>query len=79
MCGPTIVVRRDQESGTLVYCRHCGGGAIVHKSDGAIRLESTGERGDAEALQPDVDVALIDGLVAEASSVLGLARAGIAV
>jgi hypothetical protein len=79
MCGPTIVVRRDQESGAQVYCRHCGGGAIVRKSDGAIRIESTGERGDAEALQPDVDVTLIDGLVAEASRTLGLALPGVAV
>ncbi|CAB1368800.1 HD domain-containing phosphohydrolase [Denitratisoma oestradiolicum] len=74
MCGPTIVVRRDQKTGTLVYCRHCGGESRVLREDGAIRLAPTGGRGSAEALQPEADTGLIDGLVAESARVLGLHR-----
>jgi hypothetical protein len=72
MCGPTIVVRRGDGVGTRVFCRHCGGTAVIEQNDGAIRLVPTGERGDAMDLQPGLDVALIDGLIAESSRVLAL-------
>jgi hypothetical protein len=72
MCGPTIVVRRDQQSGELVYCRHCGGQAEVRRDGDAIRLLPTGKRGLADDLQPDVDSALIEGLVTESARVLEL-------
>lgn len=74
MCGPTIVVRRDQQTGELVYCRHCGGQAKVVRENGSIRLDPTGERGSADELQPDVDVQLIEGLVDESARILGLSQ-----
>ena len=74
ICGPTIVVRRDQHTGTLVYCRHCGGQARVVRENNVIKIVPTGERGTAEALQPEIDTMLIDELVAESVRVLGLGK-----
>ncbi|BCB27385.1 hypothetical protein SKTS_22710 [Sulfurimicrobium lacus] len=73
MCGPTIVVRRDHHTGDHVFCRHCGGEARVERDGNAIHVFPTGHKGTPEDLQPEVDAALIDGLVHEASRVIGLA------
>jgi ribosomal protein S27AE len=70
-CGPTIVVRRDQESGDFVYCRKCGYKTTVIRENGAISIAETDDHGNAEELEPEVDVALIDELVSEAASVIG--------
>jgi hypothetical protein len=72
MCGPTIVVRKEQQSGELVYCRHCGGESKVMRDGDAIRIMPTMEHGTPEDLQPGVDSILIDGLVAESARVLAL-------
>jgi len=71
MCGPIVVMRRDQETGDYVFCRHCGAKATLERQEGAIRLIHNGERGTADELQPEVDAALIDALVSESSRVLG--------
>jgi HD-GYP domain-containing protein (c-di-GMP phosphodiesterase class II) len=73
VCGPTIIVRRDQASGEFVYCRHCGGKSKVVREGSFIHIVPTGERGTAHELQPEVDTTLIDGLVAESARVLSSA------
>ncbi len=73
MCGPTIVVQRRQQSGELVYCRHCGGEATVGRDGQAIHLTPTGGKGSPEQLQAAPDTDLIDELVLESARVLGLA------
>ena len=72
MCGPTIVVRREQKTGEFVYCRHCGGKSRLERIGDAIRVIATGTRGTARELEPEVDTRLIDGLVAESARVLEL-------
>lgn len=72
LCGPTIVVRRDQQSGEFVYCRHCGGKSRLEREGDRIRIVPTGERGTPHELQPEVDNALIDGLVAESVRILAI-------
>lgn len=72
VCGPTIVVRREQESGDFVYCRHCGGKSKVARDGDVIHIVPTGTKGTAHELQPEVDTRLIDGLVAESARVLNL-------
>ena len=66
MCGPTIVLRRGHRTGTLVYCRHCGGEAEVRNETGTITLVSTGRHGGARELEPDIEMLLIRELVSEA-------------
>ena len=59
-CGPTIVVRRDQQPGDFVYCRNCGGQArFICRTGEDIRLDATGEKGTARDLEPEVDEALV--------------------
>ena len=62
-CGPTIVVRRDQQPGDFVYCRSCGGQArFICRTGEDIRLDATGEKGSAKDLEPEVDEALLSEL-----------------
>lgn len=67
ICGPTIVVRRDQQPGEFVFCRHCGSKLVIDLEDVVLRAKPTGERGTVSDLQHEVDVALIDDLVAESA------------
>lgn len=70
-CGPTIVVRRDQESGAFVYCRQCSYKTFVIRENGEIRIADTELHGTPEELQPEVDMALIGDLVKQAVEALG--------
>lgn len=66
-CGPTIVVRRDQQPGDHVYCRHCGGQArFKFRAGEAIELEPTGAKGTPAQLETEVDETLLSALVAGA-------------
>ena len=70
-CGPTIVIRRDQKTGNFVYCRKCGYKTTVIRENGTFSIAETDDHGNAEELEPEVDVALIDALVNEAASRIG--------
>jgi ribosomal protein S27AE len=70
-CGPTIVVRRDQETGAFVYCRKCGYKTTVIRENGQIGIAETDDHGTPEELEPEVDTALINQLVLEAARGLG--------
>ena len=64
MCGPTLVLRREQTAGETVFCRNCGGEyrlrAHVDGGDGGmLQAVATGRRGDAGVLAPVADTALI--------------------
>lgn len=71
MCGPTIVVRRDQQSGESVYCRACGSHAHMDKDHGKISLKFSGKKGSAEELQPMPDLPQIDELARKSAAALG--------
>ncbi len=74
MCGPVVVVRRDHRHGDEVYCRHCGMGLVVDRSDGGLEVHPTGKRGTPANLEPEADHALIDELVSQVSARLTLAQ-----
>lgn len=61
MCGPTLVVRREQEPGQLTFCRICGGEYRLESRDDSnpLRAVATGRRGSSADQQPDADIALI--------------------
>lgn len=67
LCGPTIVITRHNHSGDHVYCRHCGGEAVVEREGESIRLRPTGRQGEADHLEPEIDVDLISELVKESA------------
>ena len=64
MCGPTIVVRRDQHSGDHVYCRTCGAETMLTRTGEGVSVAPTGRLGSAEDLKPDVDRGLVAEMVA---------------
>ena len=70
-CGPIIVVRREQKNGDYVFCRSCGYKTTVIRQDGRITIAETDDHGTAEELQPEVDMLLVEELIAEAARVLG--------
>lgn len=63
LCGPTIVVRRHQHDGDHVFCRHCGGEAVVGHEHGEICAIPTGRKGSAKDLEPEADLDVIGELV----------------
>ncbi|MEN6586783.1 MAG: HD-GYP domain-containing protein [Sulfuricella sp.] len=65
ICGPTIVVRRRNQTGDHVYCRHCGNEAVVEWQGDTVHASATGRKGTVEDLEPDVDIDLIDALIRE--------------
>lgn len=67
LCGPTIVVTRQQQSGDHLYCRHCGGEAELERDGTEIRLHFTGRTGTPTHLEPEVDLDLIGDLVSSAA------------
>ncbi|MHB9116888.1 MAG: HD-GYP domain-containing protein [Burkholderiales bacterium] len=78
MCGPTIVVAKDQRSRSQVYCRVCGGEAEFHRGGGMVGVTMTGKRGRPLDLEANFDNALIDSLVEESGRfvTLGAGRQG---
>lgn len=65
MCGPTLVVRREQGVGEALFCRNCGGEYVLHASDEehSLRAEATGRKGSPADLAPVADMALIQRFV----------------
>lgn len=61
MCGPTLVVRREQRAGDAVFCRSCGGGYRLELDLEAALLKAvpSGIRGSAADLEPVADTELI--------------------
>lgn len=59
MCGPTLVVRREDTEGNHLFCRNCGGGFTLQKQDGSLVAVPTGKQGSPVDLEPESDTALI--------------------
>lgn len=59
MCGPTLVLRRENHEGDSIYCRNCSGEFALKTRNGTLAASPTGKQGKAVNLEPDVDSALI--------------------
>lgn len=59
MCGPTVVVRREQGPGETVFCHSCCGEYLTAEQDGKLVTTFTGNKGSAADLEPAADLALI--------------------
>jgi len=70
MCGPTLVVHREQIAGDRIYCRNCSGEFELVDDAGMLKPNPTGRMGNAAALEPEADAALIKRTVQEAVSAL---------
>ena len=69
MCGPTLVLRRENRPGDQVYCRSCGGEYVLSAdAHQPVAVEPTGQRGDAAALEAAPDISLIGRFVRETAA-----------
>lgn len=64
MCGPTLVVRRDQRPGALLHCRSCAG-TFELTVDGGVR--PTGATATPAQMEPEPDLPLIRDLIGAAA------------
>lgn len=70
MCGPTLVLRRDQQPGEHVYCRSCGHEYVTVQGDGRLETAPTGRVGSPKDLEPEADAELIAAVVRESARAL---------
>jgi len=70
MCGPTLVVRRDQKPGDHVYCRACTGEYLAKSGQHGLTLTPTGRTGSPRALEPETDTVLIACVARESARAL---------
>ena len=60
MCGPTLVIRREQAVGERIYCRNCSGEfELTLDNERQLQATPTGNAGSAKDLEPEADTALI--------------------
>jgi hypothetical protein len=59
MCGPTLVLRKDQHAGETIYCRNCAGEFELKVHGQGLIASPTGHRGQAADLEPEADSELI--------------------
>ena len=70
MCGPTLVVRRDQKAGDHIYCRSCTGEYVAEQRAGGLVTVPTGRQGMPVDLEPKADTVLIANAVRESAHAL---------
>ncbi|MGH8855459.1 MAG: HD domain-containing phosphohydrolase [Telluria sp.] len=69
MCGPKLMIRRDQIPGSTLYCRNCGGEFVVEEDANNVLLAvPTGRPGSPRDLEPEADIPLIAQVVQESSA-----------
>ncbi|MEY3667792.1 MAG: hypothetical protein RL572_1332 [Pseudomonadota bacterium] len=73
MCGPTLVIRREQHAGDTLFCRNCTGAFVLQEDDShTLRAVPTGGMGRPEDLEPDVDHSLISRSIRESLTLMPL-------
>ncbi|WP_245578381.1 HD-GYP domain-containing protein [Marinobacterium litorale] len=72
MCGPTLVVRREQKKGEAVFCRNCGGAFELKLDEARLIAIPTGEAGTPADLEPEADHALIERTIEQMVDLLPL-------
>jgi len=70
MCGPTLVLRKEQQAGDHVYCRSCTGEYVAALEAGQLVTKPTGKMGKPLDVEPEADNELISRLVRESAHAL---------
>jgi DNA-directed RNA polymerase subunit RPC12/RpoP len=73
ICGPTILVRDEQNEGDPAYCRNCGGKFALKMRDSGIEAALIGGPAPPAELEPEADNALIARTVKEAVAAIPIA------
>lgn len=72
LCGPILVIKREQQPGEHIYCGKCSGEFSITEVNARLMAWPTGRTGSPSNLPPDVDHGLIRNLVAEVTNGLRL-------
>lgn len=72
MCGPTLLMRRDEPVGGTVYCRNCSGEFVTGRIGETLHVRPTGKHGSPRDLEPEADIQLIARLVRESAQRVAL-------
>ena len=59
MCGPTLVLRKNQQAGEKIYCRNCTGEFEIKEVGSSLIATPTGDQGRPADLEPEADTELI--------------------
>ena len=59
MCGPTLVLRKDQHAGEKIYCHNCTGEFELKEGAHDLVAIPTGQQGRPADMEPELDVELI--------------------
>lgn len=70
MCGPTLVLRKEQQAGDHVYCRSCTGEYMTSLEAGQLVTKPTSKMGKPQDVEPEADNELISRLVRESAHAL---------
>lgn len=70
MCGPTLVLKREQQAGEHLYCPSCSGEYETVLEDGGLATRPTGRMGKPQDMEPSADTALIAQFVRESARAL---------
>lgn len=70
MCGPTLVLRRDQKAGDHVFCHACTGEYAVEQQQDRLVTTFTGRKATPQDLEPVADTLLIADVVRESARAL---------
>jgi len=70
MCGPTLVLRKGQQTGDHLYCRSCTGEYVTSLEAGQLATKPTGKMGKPQDVEPEADNELINRLVRETAQAL---------
>lgn len=70
MCGPTLVLRRDQKAGDHVFCHACTGEYAIAQQNGQLVTTFTGRKATPADLEPEADTVLIASVVRESARAL---------
>jgi HD-GYP domain-containing protein (c-di-GMP phosphodiesterase class II) len=70
MCGPTLVLLREQRAGEHVYCRNCAGEYRTEMRAGRLATVPTGRQGSPADREAKADTELIARLVRESARAL---------
>lgn len=69
-CGPTLVLRRDNQPGDRIYCHACTGEYVLARQDGKLTTVPTGRMASPAELEPEADTVLISRVVRESARAL---------
>lgn len=70
MCGPTLVLKREQQAGEHLYCRSCSGEYETVLEDGGLATRPTGRMGKPQDMEFSADTALTAQFVRESARAL---------